>query len=178
MNEARNYRPHTTLPPQDLGAMLDVSRFLETLEGPAALVDSDGQAVNLPEEALGVLSEAVRAMQQGKAVTVAPVDQLLTTQQAADFLGISRPTLVKKLEDGSIEFERTTGGRHRKVRLVDVLQYRDEQRAERRKALRELVSGAQRSGGYDAGADDVDAEDIALALKDARKEAAKKARRG
>lgn len=77
-----------------------------------------------------------------------------------------------------IEFERTTGGKHRRVRLVDVLQYRDGQRAERRKALRELVSEAQRSGGYDAGTDDVDAEDIALALKDARKEAAKKARRG
>ncbi|WP_306507873.1 excisionase family DNA-binding protein [Corynebacterium sp.] len=178
MNEARNQRPHTTLPPQDLEAMLDVSRFLERLERPAALVDSDGQAVNLPEEAFRVLLEAVRAMQQGKAVTVAPVDQLLTTQEAADFLGISRPTLVKKLEDGSIEFERTTGGKHRRVRLVDVLQYQDGQRAERRKALRELVSEAQRAGAYGAGTDDVDAEDIALALKHARKEAAEKARRG
>lgn len=178
MNEARNYRPHTTLPPQDLGAMLDVSRFLERLKGPAALVGSDGQAVDLPEEAFRVLAEAVRAMQQGKAVTVAPVDQLLTTQEAADFLGISRPTLVKKLEDGLIEFERTTGGKHRRVRLVDVLQYRDEQRAERRKALRELVSEAQRAGAYSAGTDDADAEDIALSLKGARKEAAEKARRG
>ncbi|OFP63669.1 excisionase [Corynebacterium sp. HMSC074C01] len=177
MNEVRN-RPHTTLPPQDLEAMLDVSRFLDQLEGPAALVGPDGQTVNLPEEAFSVLADVVRAMRQGKAITLAPVDQLLTTQEAADFLGISRPTLVKKLEDGSIEFERTTGGRHRRVRLVDVLQYRDGQRAERRKALRELVSEAQRSGGYDAGTDDVDAEDIALALKDARKEAAKKARRG
>ncbi|MHB0835866.1 excisionase family DNA-binding protein [Corynebacterium sp. HMSC05D03] len=158
--------------------MLDVSRFLDQLEGPAALVGPDGQTVKLPEEAFSVLADVVRAMRQGKAITLAPVDQLLTTQEAADFLGISRPTLVKKLEDGSIEFERTTGGKHRRVRLVDVLQYRDEQRAERRKALRELVSEAQRAGAYGAGADDVDAEDIALALKDARKAAAKKARRG
>ena len=86
--------------------------------------------------------------------------------------------MVKKLEDGSIEFERTTGGKHRRVRLVDVLQYQDGQRAERRKALRELVSEAQRAGAYGAGTDDVDAEDIALALKHARKEAAEKARRG
>ena len=148
------------------------------MEGLAALVSSDGRAVNLPGEVLRVLSEAVRAMQQGKAVTVAPVDQLLTTQEAADFLGISRPTLVKKLEDGSIAFERPSGGRHRRVRLVDLLQYRDEQRTEHRKALRELVSEAQRSGGYDAGTDDVDVEDIALSLKDARKQAAKKVRRG
>ena len=141
-------------------------------------MNSDGQAVELPEDALGVLSEAVRAMQQGKAVSVASMDQLLTTQEAADFLGISRPTLVKKLEDGSIAFERTSGGRHRRVRLVDLLQYRDGRRVERRKALLELVSEAQRAGAYDAGTDDVDAEDIALSLKDARKQAAKKVRRG
>lgn len=158
--------------------MLDVSRFLEQQSGPTALVGSDGQAVDLPDEAFRVLSEAVRAMQQGQAVTVAPVDQLLTTQEAADFLGISRPTLVKKLEDGLIAFERPSGGRHRRVRLVDLLQYRDGRRVERRKVLLELVSEAQRAGAYDAGTDDVDAEDIALSLKDARKQAAKKVRRG
>ncbi len=175
MNEVRN-RPHTTLPPHDLEAMLDVSRFLEQLEGPAALVGPDGQAVSLPEEAFSVLAEVVRTMRQGKAITVAPVDQLRTTQEAADFLGISRPTLVKKLEDGSIAFERPSGGRHRRVRLVDLLQYRDEQRTERRKALRELASEAQTAGAYDVNA--ADAADIAQILKDARKEVAKKARRG
>lgn len=177
MNEERN-RPRTTLLPQDLEAMLDVSRFLEGLEGPAALVGSDGQAVNLPGEVLRALSDVVREMRQGKAITVAPVDQLLTTQEAADFLGISRPTLVKKLEDGSIAFERTAGGRHRRVRLIDLLQYRDGRRVERRKALRELVSEAQRAGAYDVGTDDEDAADIALVLKNARKETAKKAQRG
>ncbi|AJI80074.1 excisionase family DNA-binding protein [Corynebacterium singulare] len=178
MNEAQNHRPHVTLPPQNLEAMRDVSRFLEQQSGPTALVGPDGQAVNLPGEVLRALSDVAREMRQGKAITVAPVDQLLTTQEAADVLGISRPTLVKKLEDGSIAFERTTGGKHRRVRLVDVLRYRDGQRAERRKALRELVSEAQRVGAYDAGTDDVGAEDIALSLKDARKEAAKKERRG
>ena len=85
MNEVRN-RPHTTLPPQDLEAMLDVSRFLEQLEGPAALVGPDGQAVALPEEAFSVLAGVVHAMRQGKGITVAPVDQLLTTQEAADYI--------------------------------------------------------------------------------------------
>ena len=117
MNALRN-RPHTTLPPQDLDAVLDVSRFLEQLEGPAALVGPDGQAVALPAQVSSVLSEVVRAMQQGKAISVAPVDQLLTTQEAADFMGISRPTLVKKLEDWSIAFERPSGGRHRRVRQI------------------------------------------------------------
>lgn len=175
MNALRN-RPHTTLPPQDLDAVLDVSRFLEQLEGPAALVGPDGQAVALPAQVSSVLSEVVRAMQQGKAISVAPVDQLLTTQEAADFLGISRPTLVKKLEDGSIAFERPSGGRHRRVRLVDLLQYRDRQRTERRKALRELMAEAQAAGAYDV--DTADAADIAQIRKNARKEVAEKARRG
>lgn len=47
MNEARNHRPNTMLPPQDLKAMLDVSRFLEQLEGPAVLVGPDGQGGQL-----------------------------------------------------------------------------------------------------------------------------------
>ncbi len=175
MNALRN-RPHTTLPPQDLDAVLEVSRFLEQLEGPAALVRPDGQAVALPGQVSSVLSEVVHAMQQGKAISVAPVDQLLTTQEAEDFLGISRPTLVKKLEDGSIAFERPSGGRHRRVRLVDLLQYRDRQRTERRKALQELVSEAQSAGAYDV--DTADAADIAQNLKNARKEVAEKARRG
>lgn len=101
---------------------------------------------------------------------------MLTTQEAADFLSISRPTLVKKLEDGAIPFERTTGGKHRRVRLVDLLQYRDGQRTERRKALRELAAEAQAAGAYDV--DAADAADIAQILKDARKEVAEMARRG
>ena len=59
------------------------------------------------------------------------MDQQLTTQEAADFLGISRPTLVKKLEEGTNAFERTSGGRHRRVRLVYLLNYREAQRQER-----------------------------------------------
>lgn len=175
MNALRN-RPHTTLPPQDLEAVLDVSRFLKQLEGPAALVRPDGLMVALSEQVLSVLSDVVRVMRQGKAITVAPVDQLLTTQEAADLLSISRPTLVKKLEDGSIPFECTTGGKHRRVRLVDLLQYRDGQRTERRKALRELATEAQAAGAYDV--DAADAADIAQILKDARKEVAEMARRG
>lgn len=158
----------------------EIEQVLEQQSGPTALVGPDGQAVDLPEEALSVLLDAVHAMQQGKTVTVAPVDQLLTTQQAADFLGISRPTLVKKLEDGSIAFECTTGGRHRRVRLVDLLRYRDGLRSERRKALRELASETQRAGAYDVDTlDKTDgAVDITQIFKNVRKEAAQKARRG
>lgn len=70
---------------------------------------------------------------------VAPVDQKLTTQEAADFLGISRPTMVKLLEQGKLPYERPAGGRHRRVRLQDLLHYQETSRAERRAILDELT---------------------------------------
>ena len=95
--ETKPNATRTVLPPADLEEMLDLSRFLGALTQPAALLGPDGQTVPLPLEAFNVLREVVEAMQVGKAITVAPVDQMLTTQEAANFLGISRPTLVKLL---------------------------------------------------------------------------------
>lgn len=133
----------TVLPPQDLEAMLDLSKFLDQVPAPAALVGPDGQSVALPAEAFRVLADVVHAMREGKAITVVPIDQLLTTQEAATFLGVSRPTLVRLLEAGEIAFERPSAGRHRRVRLEDVLEYQRRRRTERRAALDELTHEAQ-----------------------------------
>ncbi|MGC5049136.1 helix-turn-helix domain-containing protein [Micrococcus porci] len=89
----------------------------------------------------------------GKAITVAPVHQLLTTQEAANFLGISRPTLVRVLEGGALPYQRTTGGRHRRIRLQDVVSYQQRKRGERRAALSDLVGDASSAGLYDQKAD-------------------------
>lgn len=138
-------------------AMLDLSRFLAHVSEPAALLGPEGQTVPLPMEAFQVLVKVVDAMQAGKAITVAPLDQQLTTQEAANFLGISRPTLVKLLERGEIAHERPAAGRHRRVRLSDVLEYQHRMRAERRTALDELTSQAAESGLYDQSPDYSDA---------------------
>jgi excisionase family DNA binding protein len=95
---------------------------------------------------------------------VAPVDQSLTTQEAANFLGISRPTLVKLLESGEIPFERPGAGRHRRVRLQDVVAYQERKRVQRRTALDELTREAADAGLYDSEAD------YTAALKAARKQ--------
>lgn len=76
------------------------------------------------------------ALASGEGITVVPQGMTMTTQQAADFLGISRPTLVRLLEAGEIPFEQP--GRHRRVRLEDLIAYQSTSRAERRDALREL----------------------------------------
>ncbi|CAL8971681.1 hypothetical protein TESS_TESS_00284 [Tessaracoccus sp. O5.2] len=143
--------------------MLDLSRFLERVTEPAALLGPDGQTVALPLEAYRVLVDVVHAMRDGKAITVAPIDQLLTTQQAADFLGISRPTLVKLLESGEIPHESPGAGRHRRVRLRDVLDYQDRKRSRRRLVLDELTHDAVAAGLYEA-----EQADYADALRRAR----------
>ncbi len=89
---------------------------------------SDGEGVELPEEVVPVIRHVVAAMSKGLAVTVAPQTMALSTQQAAELLGVSRPTLVRHLESGHIPFERV--GSHRRVRLTDVLAYRARRRDE------------------------------------------------
>lgn len=99
-----------------------------------ALVDDDAnERVELPEELFRILSQAVIALRAGQAVTVAPHSTTLTTQEAANLLGISRPTLVTLLNKGEIPFERL--GSHRRLKLVDVLAYRDRRREAQYAAL-------------------------------------------
>ena len=129
--------------------MLDLSRFLAQVSEPAALLGPDGQTVPLPMEAYQVLVKVAESMRAGKAIMVAPLDQRLTTQEAANFLGISRPTLVKLLDQCEISYERPAAGRHRRVRLNDVLDYQRRKRAERRAALDELTEQAAAAGLYE-----------------------------
>jgi excisionase family DNA binding protein len=86
-------------------------------------------------------------MKAGKAITVAPLEQRLTTQQAADLLGISRPTLIKLLEANEIPYEKP--GRHRRIRLSDVLAYQDRRRQERRARLADITRQAVEDDLYD-----------------------------
>jgi len=87
------------------------------------------------------------AMASGQGVTIAPHNAMLTTQEAADFLGISRPTLVRLLTDGLIPHEMR--GRHRRVMLADLLDYQDRSRDDRRAALSEMVREGEAAGMYD-----------------------------
>ncbi len=80
-----------------------------------------------------MLRQVVEALHQGHAVTVAPVTQTLTTQQAADLLGVSRPTVIKLLDENRIPYERN--GTHRRILLRHLLEYRDQRRADQHAAI-------------------------------------------
>lgn len=92
-----------------------------------------GEQVELPHETYRVLRQVVEAMRHNLAVTVVPQTQALTTQQAADLLGVSRPTVVKLLDDGKLDYQRT--GTHRRILLQDLLRYREQRRLAQYAAL-------------------------------------------
>ena len=99
------------------------------------------EAVELPALVAPLLMEILRDIAAGSTVAVLRKDAELTTQQAADFLNVSRPFLVRVLEKGAVPFHKV--GTHRRVRLHDVLQYKDETDTARRRSLDELAADAQ-----------------------------------
>jgi excisionase family DNA binding protein len=92
-----------------------------------------GDRIELPLELYRMLRQVVEALQRGLAVTIAPHTMALTTQEAADLLGVSRPTVIKLLDGSKIPYERV--GSHRKILLRDLLEYRERRRAEQYAAL-------------------------------------------
>jgi len=154
-------REQTVLPSHDVES-LEAAQAVLADDEPVALTGASGKSVQLPSELRGLLATVVTAMRRGQAVTLAPLSQRLTTQEAADLLGISRPTLIKLLEAGKIPFE--TPSRHRRIRLSDLLAFQSVRQNEQRQVLRELTQDAQDLGLYDASPEEFEA-----ALAESRK---------
>jgi excisionase family DNA binding protein len=108
---------------------------------------SDGRTeFPLPGAALPYLLSVLRALGDGKGVAVVPTDTELTTQQAADFLHVSRPYFVKLLDQGDIPFRKV--GPRRRLRLQALLRYMEEAGDTASQALDQMVAENQRLGLY------------------------------
>ncbi|MGN7613135.1 helix-turn-helix domain-containing protein [Magnetococcales bacterium HHB-1] len=114
-----------------LGQGKDVQQFLvdEHLE------------VTLPMSAIRLLTQILDQMAKGNAVSLVPIHAELTTQEAANFLSVSRPYLVKILEEGKIPFHKV--GVRRRVLFKDLMAYRERRQEQKKTALNELAAQAQ-----------------------------------
>lgn len=87
------------------------------------------------------LSMLLRLLADGNAVTLVPIEDELTTQQAADLLNVSRPFLIKLIDNGELECRKV--GRHRRLRAEDVFEYKARIRGERKAALQDIADASE-----------------------------------
>lgn len=138
--------PPPTLPTeQEAKLARESSRLLAACIGHgerARLKVIDGnQEVDVPVSALRMLVDILAQMADGNAVTIVPYHAELTTQQAADFLNVSRPHLVGLLERNELPYRKV--GSHRRILFKDLVEFQQRSRVERKKALDELAAQAQ-----------------------------------
>jgi excisionase family DNA binding protein len=142
----------TSAPPSEIEAALakETSRVLASHLGEEGsirvrIVDGPTPAtVKLPVAAMRLLVRILEEMARGNAVTLIPVRAELTTQEAADMLNISRPSLIQLLNEGKIDYRRV--GTHRRVRLEALMQHKRQADSARRAALAELAAYDQELG--------------------------------
>ena len=115
--------------------------------GAPAFVTSSGEQIELPETVFEFLKTAVGFMSRGQAITLVPDNQAITTQRAANILGMSRPFFIKQLEAGLMAHHRV--GNQRRVYLRDVLAFAKRRDEERVAALDRLARDAFEAGMYE-----------------------------
>jgi excisionase family DNA binding protein len=104
--------------------------------------------LELPAGAVTMLMEILEAMAAGRGVTLVPENAELTTVQAADVLNVSRPFLIKLLEENALPHRKV--GKHRRIRMDDVMAYKSRIDRDREAVLDQLAREAQEQGmGYD-----------------------------
>lgn len=100
--------------------------------------------IRIPAPAVHLLVQILDEMSRGNAVKLLPIHAELTTQEAADLLNVSRPTLIRLLNEGKIEFHKV--GTHRRVLFESALTYKRQIDEERKAVLAELVAYDQELG--------------------------------
>lgn len=131
---------------QGLSAVIDTKSNSQEI----TLTDRDGVAhkVSIPVSALRLFVELLTQLGEGNMVKLVPIHAELTTQEAADLLNISRPTLIKLLNEGALPYHRA--GNRRKILFSDLQAYKVKLEKERLAALEELGELDQELGmGYE-----------------------------
>lgn len=134
-------------PDRNSQTVKDIDSLKAEREGVAKLIAASGEERKLPHSVYSVIEDLLDFMDQGIRVEILPTHSQLTTQEAADVLGVSRPHLIKLLENGTIPYYMV--GKHRRIRLDDLLVYKDHRDSERREALDRIKAKSEELGLYD-----------------------------
>lgn len=152
--------------PTEADELAKVLSFIEAHEARHGALEPDfflsgageHDRVELTEQLHEILKQVVQALSNGQSISILTRDQEISTQQAADILGLSRPTVVRLIEDGELRAH-VPGAVRRKLRLADVLAYREELRQRRNRFITES------SGEFEDFTDD----EVSEALAEARR---------
>jgi excisionase family DNA binding protein len=125
-----------------------LTRLLQDLpDDHRANIKMGGQDLIVPRQAVELLKDILASMSAGKGISIVPSSSELTTQQAADFLNVSRPYLIGLLEQGAINY--TQVGTHRRIRFDDLLAYKQQMVNKSKSAMDDLMALSQELGvGY------------------------------
>jgi excisionase family DNA binding protein len=111
------------------------------------LTDAKGATVEIPESLRPTIRRLAELLAANKVIVLSAMERALTTQQAADILNVSRPYLIKLLDEGAIPY--TMVGTHRRIQYDDLMAFHAVWYAERKAILDELTREAEEMGGYD-----------------------------
>ena len=131
---------------EEQAALQKIEQALQCAQ-PARFIGPQGETLDIPASLLQALRVVVADLQQGDAISIMTLHQALTTQEAAEILNVSRPYLIKILEEGAMPY--TKVGTHRRIRLNDVLAYKKVRNIREREGLTELAQISQEFGLYD-----------------------------
>lgn len=145
MNALRNERTPVLPDPQDAAIARTSSRLLAACLGSGTTarlrVINGEDEIEVPVSALRMLVDILANMAEGNAISIVPIHAELTTQQAADFLNVSRPYLVGLLDRGELAHHKV--GTHRRVYFRDLLEYKQALDRKALETMAELAAQAQ-----------------------------------
>jgi excisionase family DNA binding protein len=117
-------------------------------EEPEIEIEETNDKIKIPLSALRLLGDILKAMGEGKLISIVPIAAEVTTQAAAEILGCSRPHLVKLLEDGKIDF--TMVGKHRRIKFEDIMKYKQEMKKQQKQHIIDIMNSDEETGLYDS----------------------------
>lgn len=145
--EKRLSKPERILASKSYHALSSVLENL-TSEKTEIEIEETKDKIVVPVKALKLLNDVLKAMGQGKIVSLVPMATEVTTQKAAEILGCSRPHLIKLLQEEKIPF--TKVGRHRRIKFEDVMEYKNKTKEEQKQHLIDLMKFDESQGMYDS----------------------------